>query len=576
VQRRRTATVPGRWLLLTIALLVAACGPEPEPDTTEPDEALTPEVAEDDPGEGEDDPGDVEDDSGDEEDDPGDVEFDRAVSAGDEAAVEAGLSILEAGGSAVDAAIATAFAISVVEPFASGIGGGGATIVAIPGQEPDAFDYREVVADDGVVPFTDTGIPGFAAGMGSLHDTHGELEWEELLAPAITLAGEGVATTGIVADQLRSAQHRLPVADLPGFFPDGVPLDEGESLVQPELAATLQRLADAGPDDLYTGALAEELSTAVEGIDPVSLSEYRVQRDPPARGAFGTYEVVAPAPALPGPAFVQQLQIAEAAGVGELPPDDADHLHRMLMAWRLADASISDRLGDPAFVEVPTELTDAERNAVLADQITDDALLEPGDARSVADDDADEAGNTTHITVVGDDGTVVSMTNTLTNFWGSGEQTLGFFLNDQLRRFSIGGADTNAPEPGRRSVSWGLPVLVLDEQDRAVLGAGSPGGRRIPNILANLLVRWGLHDESLEEAVEAPRFHLEGGLLEFETLPPEDVVDDLLARGYSGVEVPAPVYYFGSVQALEIDPDTGEVTGATDPRRQGTWGALEP
>jgi gamma-glutamyltranspeptidase / glutathione hydrolase len=557
-----------RWMLLVATVvLIGACSNEQEPEAGSPDEDVAPESSEDEV---------VEDEEPAEEPPPEDDQdeaLDHAVSAGDEAAVDAGLSILEAGGSAVDATIATAFAISVVEPFASGLGGGGAALVAVPDADPEAYDYREVVAADGEIPDSEIGIPGFAAGMRALHDDHGELAWERLLEPAITMADEGVAATAIVADQLRSASYRLPVGELTDFFPEGEPLDEGDLLVQPELADTLQRLADGGPDDLYTGLLAEELSAGVEGIDPVSLSEYRVQREPPSRGAFGSYDVVAPAPALPGPTFVQQLQIAEAAGVGEVAPGTADHLHRLLMAWRIADASITDNLGDPAFVDVPVDaLTDPERNAEIAAEISDDSLVDPGSATAAADG----AGNTTHITVVDDDGTVVSMTNTLTNFWGSGEQELGFFLNDQMRRFSIGVDGTNDAEAGRRSVSWGLPVLVLDEQGRAVLGAGSPGGRRIPNILANVLTRWVLHDESLEQAVEAPRFHLEGDLLELETLRSEDVVDDLLARGYSGAEVPDPVYYFGSVQALEIDHDTGEVTGATDPRRQGTWDAVEP
>jgi gamma-glutamyltranspeptidase / glutathione hydrolase len=563
---------------------VTACTPEPDTGPVDDDPSDTP-GAEVDP-DPDDEPGDAPDGEvdGDPDGDPGETSLGvHAVSAGDTAAVDAGLSVLEAGGSAVDATIAAAFAISVVEPFASGLGGGGAALVALPGEDPEAYDYREVVARDGDIPPTDTGIPGFAAGMRSLHDDHGVLDWDELLAPAIVLARDGTPTTQIVADQLRSAAHRLPTGDLPEFFPDGQPLDEGDPLVQQELAATLQRLADAGPDDLITGLLADELSTEVDGIDPSSLADYRVQRDPPARGDFGEYEVIAPAPALPGPAFVQQLQIAEALGVGDLDVESADYLHRMMMAWRIADTSISEQLGDPAFVDVPVdELTDPRRNAALAAEVSDDAIVDVSGLPSDASRDtaisasavhaADVAGNTTHLTVVGSDGTVVSMTNTLTNFWGSGERALGFFLNDQLRRFSIGD-DTNTAEPGRRSVSWGLPILVLDEQQRPVLGAGSPGGRRIPTILGNLLTRWALHDEPLDSAVEASRFHLEDQRLEVETLPPDDVLDDLLARGYAGVEIPGPVYYFGSVQALEVDYERGEVTGATDPRRQGTWRA---
>lgn len=169
------------------------------------------------------------------------------------------------------------------------------------------------------------------------------------------------------------------------------------------------------------------------------------------------------------------------------------------------------------------------------------------------------------------EGTVVSMTNTLTNFWGSGQDVGGFFLNDQLNRFSVGGG-ANQPEPGRRSVSWALPAMVLDAEGRPVLGIGSPGGRRIPTIEGNLLVRWGLLGQSLQDAVNAPRVHLEGDTLQFERLPDDDVAAALRSRGYT-LEVPAPIYYFGSVQALEIDYDAREVRGAEDPRRAGTWRA---
>lgn len=118
--------------------------------------------------------------------------------------------------------------------------------------------------------------------------------------------------------------------------------------------------------------------------------------------------------------------------------------------------------------------------------------------------------------------------------------------------------------------------MVLDGDGRPVLGIGSPGGRRIPNILTQVMVRWALHDEPLDAAVEAQRFHLEGNGLEFEALPPAEVADDLRGRGYGSLTVPTPVYYFGSVQALEIDHDAGEVVAARDPRRAGDWAVSEP
>lgn len=540
-----------------------ATPPEPEPDA---DDAPEPEP-EDDPDlpAPDDGPADGDADALDEgsEDDRTQL-TEHGVSAGDEAAVQAGLAMLREGGTAVDAAVAAAFAVSVVEPFASGLGGGGAALLAGPDQEPEAYDYREVVAADGIVPASETGIPGFVAGMAQLHEEHGALAWEDLLAPSIELAEDGVGTTGILADQLRSARSRLPEGELPELFPDGSPLDAGDQLVQPELADTLRTIADEGPGAFYGGDLGARLADSVDGVDVDSLEAYEVQRSEPPRGVFGDLEVVGAAPPLPGAAFVQQLQVAEALDVGSPAPGSADHLHRMAMAWRVADRTIDAELGDPDFVDVPVEtLVDPEVNAELAADIDDGSLL-AGAASPVT------AANTTHVTAVDEDGTVVSMTNTLTNFWGSGQRELGFFLNDQLRRFSIGGTN-NEPEAGRRSVSWSLPVMVLDDQGRPVLGIGSPGGRRIPTILGNVLVRWGLHGEPLDAAVEAPRYHLEGDVLEFETLPDDGVAASLLDRGYAGLEEPTPPYYFGSVQALEIDHDRGTVGGALDPRREGAF-----
>ncbi|MPZ87065.1 MAG: hypothetical protein GEU81_03125 [Nitriliruptorales bacterium] len=165
------------------------------------------------------------------------------VSAGHSDAVDAGMGILADGGNAVDAAIATAYAVSVVEPFASGIGGGGAAIVAELGEDPVAYDYREVVPNSGQIPASETGIPGFVAGMEELHAAHGTGDLADLIAPAIALAADGVATSGLVADQLRSAAHRLPVGGLAHLYPGGGALSAGAPLVQEELAGTLEAIA---------------------------------------------------------------------------------------------------------------------------------------------------------------------------------------------------------------------------------------------------------------------------------------------------------------------------------------------
>lgn len=561
---------------VALVIALAACSQDDDTDARLPEEPAAPadpdppepEPAPDEPDEPEEEPDEPEEPQEPEEDDEPDPSrlASHGVSAGHPAAVEAGIDVLDAGGTAVDAAIAAAFAVGVVEPFASGIGGGGAAVIVEPDGSAEAYDYREVVNDDGVVPATNTGTPGFVAGMEALHGDHGAVGWSDLLAPAIELADDGVPTPGIVATQLASGAGRLPVGDLPHLYPSGAPLEAGAPMEQDDLADTLRTLSDDGAEAFYEGSIAEVLTAQVEGLDAGTLASYDVQRSEPARGRFAGHELVAAAPPLPGAVMVQLLQVAESSGIEDMEPGSADYVDTLTQAWEVADRTVSEQLGDPDFVDVPVdELTDPDRNADLASTLPI-GWAPPDAGRDVA---ATAVGNTTHITVVDGDGTVVSMTNTLTNFWGSGQYTAGFFLNDQLSRFSIGGG-TNEPAPGRRSVSWSLPMVVVDDEGRPVLGIGSPGGRRIPSILSDVVTRWAAHDQELATAVEAHRFHLDAGVLQVEQVPADDVATELRARGY-GFEVPTPPYYFGSVQALEIDHETGEVTGAVDPRRDGDW-----
>lgn len=242
----------------------------------------------------------------------------------------------------------------------------------------------------------------------------------------------------------------------------------------------------------------------------------------------------------------------------------------------MADASVQSVLGDPAFVDVPVEeLTDPARNAELA---TEASATAAGVGTSGEDVRAADLvpGNTTHLTVVDTDGVMVSMTNTITSFWGGSDARTvgGFFLNDQLSRFDAIASDANRPEPGRRSVSWSAPTVVLDGEGRPVLGLGSPGGRQIPNILAGVLARRLLHDQPLPDAVAASRFHLEGTTLTAEELPAD--ADRLRARGWDLRTVPVADAVFGSVQALEVDHDAGRVAGAADTRREAAFEVGSP
>jgi gamma-glutamyltranspeptidase / glutathione hydrolase len=492
------------------------------------------------------------------------------------------MRVLDEGGNAADAAVATAFAVAVVEPYASGIGGGGSALLAAPGEEATSYDYREVVAQDGRIPDSGTGVPGLVAGLAQIHADHGTLEWEQLLQPAISLARKGFPVSDFLAQRMRADFGPASIEGLEHYHSaSGEPLAAGDTLVQEDLARTMTTIAERGPEAFYTGSIADRLSE-VDGLDAASLAAYEPEQVEPVGGEFGDYEVLSAAPPLPGAALVQQLQVAEALGVGEHEPGTAGYVDRLSEAWIAAEGSVAHFLGDPDFVDVPVDqLTDPARNSGIADRVS---LLAGGTGKGTSghDDGAGTAadpvaaggpvtaGNTTHLTVVDHSGFTVSMTNTLTSFWGGSESASvgGFFLNNQLSRFESEASAANRPEPGRKSVSWSAPSMVLDEEGRPVLGLGSPGGHQIPNILSGVLVSWGLQDAPLQEAIDAPRYHLQDGVLAVEQEPSGDLARLIDERDWQLQRTERDQAIFGSVQALEIDYGTGEVTGATDSRRE--------
>lgn len=536
-------------LLLTVAGCTSPSDPEPTPGTSSA-EPTTSEPTTSEPTTTEPEP-----------------VFGTGVSAGHPLAVEAGSRILEAGGTAVDAAVAAAFAVSVVEPFASGIGGGGATLLAGGGVEPTSYDYREVVAQDGRIPASGTGVPGQVAGLAQLHDDHGVLPWADVLQPAIELAADGFAVSEFLALRMRSDYGPAAVQGSEVLAPSGTPLGAGDTLVQEELAETLRTIADDGPESFYTGSIAERL-TEVDGLDADTLASYEVVVDEPVSGAFAGHEVLSARPPLPGVSLLQALQVAEAAGIGDASPGSTDYVEALSRAWLVGDETARTVLGDPAFVDVPVEeLTDAGGNAALAGR-----AVTPGPGAG----GAPVAGNTTHLTVVDGDGLVVSMTNTITSFWGSGQMLGGFFLNDQLSRFEAIPSAANAPEPGRRSVSWSMPTIVLDDDGAPVLGIGSPGGAQIPIVLAHVIVQHLLHGEPLEDAVAAPRFILADGVLTAEPAFAQETAAGVEGLGWSVRTVTLEQAVFGSVQALAVDPESGAVTSAVDTRREADAVTTDP
>ncbi|GAK09516.1 gamma-glutamyltranspeptidase [Geomicrobium sp. JCM 19038] len=432
------------------------------------------------------------------------------------------------------------------------------------GEDAEAYDYREIVPENGI-PSSNSGVPGFVAGMMTMHDDYGRSDWQEVLNPAIDLA-EHATVSETFAEQLQSAQGRLPVERLEHFYPNGTPLSAGDDIEQSELADTLRLIRDSGGVSFYEAEIAEGLVSEIEGLNMNSLSDYRVGRHQPVTGEFAGYEVIgAPLP-LPGASVIQMLQMIEERGTLSESRNSTDFIHDIAMSWRIAHYTIETEYDDPSFVDVPIDhLTDSEQNKALAEKISSDRLLS-GDDLVAHDSDP----NTTHITVIDDEGTVVSMTNTLTDFFGSGDYSQGFFLNNQMSRFSIGSEGNNEPEPGKRSITWSSPLILADEKG-PVMGIGSPGGERIPIMLTQVITDWVSGEADLEQAVETERFHLTEDELVMEGEVDSNQREALLQKGYQDVREPPTPLYFGSIQALAIDRQTGELEGATDDRREGAW-----
>lgn len=490
------------------------------------------------------------------------------VSASNPTAVEIGMEVLDGGGNAIDAAVAVAYALGVAEPFGSGIGGGGTMLIKQEGEQPRAIDYREVAPLNGVPPTSDIGVPGFVAGMDQIHDEYGTVEIEDLIEYAVRLAANGVEVDPYLNERLQEAAHRLPIHLLPRFFPDGVAIAAGQMLHQPEYAEALRLIQQQGPSAFYEGPIAEQIVAAVTGLELEDLQAYEVVEVEPGRGTFAGYQLVAGGAPVAAPTVIQLLQTAEARGINDLDLTSADAFHVQIQAWRLANSQRIDRIGDPTIEDVDlAELLDPAVSQGFA------ALIPPDGFATVPDDVevVTEETDTTHVVVVDGDGTMVSMTNTLSNFFGSGLAVSGFFLNDQLKNFSPDPASVNAVAPLKRPRSFVAPMMLLDEQDRPVLGIGSPGGRRIPNAVSQVLVRWAGHGEELEAAVQQPRFHMERDRLLVEAPIDDAAYEQLAAWGYEIREHLPTTEYYGAIQALEIDWDTGEVSGADEIRRQGTW-----
>jgi gamma-glutamyltranspeptidase/glutathione hydrolase len=524
-------------------------------------------------------------------------------------AAEVGAEVLADGGNAVDAAVAVGFALAVTLPRAGNIGGGGFMLIYDSETgETTAIDYREMAplgatrdmfldengdADPELSRNSHlaSGVPGTVAGFWRAHEDFGQLPWPRLLEPAVSLARDGIVVTHDLAKQLdrRKARNCSNEATCRYFYKgDGEPYEFGERLIQSDLADTLQLIADEGPDAFYKGAIAEMIVAEMEAggglIDMASLAAYTPAVREAIRTNYRGYEVVTmPPPSSGGVHVLQMLNVLSHFPIGEMGRGGADSIHVIAEVMRRAYADRSEHLGDPDFYDVPLEwLLSDEYAAELAASI-DMQRATPSAEWSPGTPPKPESEDTTHFSIIDDEGNVVSNTYTLNGSYGSAISVrgAGFLLNNEMEdfvskpgtpnMFGLLGGEANAVDALKRPLSSMTPVIVFDG-DEPWFATGSPGGARIITAVLQMVVNVIDHGMNIADAANWPRIHHQWfpDELELETAFGVDTIQLLEARGHT-IEIRGSTGT--SLQSVSFRD--GLFRGSSDPRRPNA-GAAAP
>jgi gamma-glutamyltranspeptidase / glutathione hydrolase len=527
-------------------------------------------------------------------------------------ASDAGLEILRAGGNAVDAAVATGFALAVVHPAAGNLGGGGFLLLRTHDGHSTFIDFREkaplaatetmyqdakgnIIPEDSllysVIGYRSIATPGSVAGLVYSERKYGKLGLARVMAPAIKLAADGFVLSAEEAKELTDSD----LAKFPDskriFQRDGNHYKEGETFKQPELARTLDRIA-TDPDSFYRGTIAHELidelkkGGALLTLD--DLAQYTVVERTPITGAFHNYTIIsAPPPSSGGIVLLTALNILEGYDLAKLGDRTPQSMHLIVEAYRRAYMDRTDYLGDPDYNTIPTaELTSKKYAAAWRTGIGPIAatpsseLVRPAGflppAPKTAGKRRTESPDTTHYSVVDSEGNAVSVTTTLNDSFGSHVTAgpLGFLLNDEMDDFAakegvpnIYGliqGPANAIAPGKRPLSSMTPTIVLEDGKlRYVLG--SPGGARIITTVANIFLSAAEGGLNIQQAVDAPRFHhqYQPDKLYLEPGFAAETVAALKAQGYS---LGTGDRHWSNGECIAIDPKTGDLLAGQDHR----------
>ncbi|MFN9120034.1 MAG: gamma-glutamyltransferase [Gemmatimonas sp.] len=513
-------------------------------------------------------------------------------------ASQVGRDVLANGGNAIDAAIATGFALAVTYPTAGNIGGGGFMVIRFPDGRATTIDFREKApARARPDMFTDStgtysarihhnshvavGVPGTVAGFDLAHRKYGKVSWAKLVDPSARLADTGfVVPTGLAAS-LAAVRNRLAndSGSLAAYYRDGQPYAAGDRLALRDLARTLGRIRDQRRDGFYKGETARLIEAEMQRhgglITRQDLARYEAKERAPVRGTFNGYDVISmPPPSSGGVALIEMLNLLEGYDLKAIGHNSAPYVHLLAESMRRAFRDRALYIGDPDFTKPPVARLTSKPYADSVRRTIDLSKASPSSPADVAE--GYESDETTHYSVVDKDGMAVSVTYTLEAGYGLGAVVdgAGFLLNNEMGDFNgkpgltdstgLIGTAPNVARPGKRMLSSMTPTIVAKD-GKLVAVVGSPGGRTIINTVLQVVLNLTAFGMPVQDAVNAPRLHhqwLPNAVTVERTGFAEPVLQALRALGHT-VRVGGQQ---GTAHSIAVDPSTGKKYGAADPR----------
>lgn len=521
-------------------------------------------------------------------------------------ASQAALEILKLGGNAVDAAVTAAFVIGVVEPDGSGLGGGGGMLIYLSKEKKSIYInyYQSASSQIDKLEFdrkTESKtikaalVPGTVAGLTIALEKYGTLPLSTVIAPAIKYAEEGfqidATLAAIILDNIEVLQTYPATKSI--YLPDDFPIMEGDLLVQKDLARTLKAISENGRDGFYKGSIADEMTNAIqfEGgiITSDDLTNYEAEVTTPTTGTYREYQILSAHEPQSGTPIVEALNILENENLNALGhyTQNSETLNLMAETFRRVYADRSAFIEDPRFGYVPVDgLTSKEYAQTRYEDIKKESE-EPKDYRKTkpgnplnfieeldtlkqkSKEMLELDAHTTHLSVIDKDGNVVSLTQTLGTFFGSGFTTAGVLMNNALMNFSFT-SKMNDVEPNKRPRSSIAPTIILKD-DKPIIAVGSPGASRIITTVVQMIVNLLDFKMTAEEVNFAPRFFCQkfDDYLYVESRIPQNIIDELKRMGHNVQVLGDYDLFFGGAQLITVDPLTGTYYGSADPRRGG-------